>query len=108
MVITWNICEFHCKEVNIGGIKNGRFYKGRAYLRSLIFAALYPLKHLACFARATQVWLAVNYNTSVTSGELIRCSKHSVAFNQSYVFYEAMNGCKNLKVHKRLALNMYM
>ena len=23
----------------------------------------------ACFARVTQVWLAVNYNTSITSGE---------------------------------------
>ena len=29
----------------------------------------------SCFARATRVWLAVNYNTSVTSGDLIRCSK---------------------------------
>ena len=28
-----------------------------------------------CFARATQVWLTVNHNTSVTSGERIRCSK---------------------------------
>ena len=27
------------------------------------------------FSRATQVWLAVNHNTSVTSGERIRCSK---------------------------------
>ena len=26
-------------------------------------------KQEACFARATQVWLAVNHNTSVTSGE---------------------------------------
>ena len=23
----------------------------------------------ACFARATQMWLAVNHNTSITSGE---------------------------------------
>ena len=29
----------------------------------------------ACFARATRVWLAVNHNTSITSGELVRCSK---------------------------------
>ena len=29
----------------------------------------------ACFARATHVWLAVNHNTSVTSGELIQCLK---------------------------------
>ena len=32
-------------------------------------------KQEACFAHATQVWLAVNHNTSVTSGELIRCLK---------------------------------
>ena len=32
-------------------------------------------KEEACFARATQVWLAVNHNTGVTSGERIRCSK---------------------------------
>ena len=32
-------------------------------------------KHEACFARATQVWLAVSHNTSVTSGEWIWCSK---------------------------------
>ena len=29
----------------------------------------------ACFARVTQVWLAINHNTSVFSGERIRCSK---------------------------------
>ena len=29
----------------------------------------------ACFARATQVWLAYHHNTSITSGELVRCSK---------------------------------
>ena len=32
-------------------------------------------KQEAHFASATQVWLAVNLNTSATSGELIRCSK---------------------------------
>ena len=32
-------------------------------------------KHEACFAPATRVWLAVNHNTSVTSGEWARCSK---------------------------------
>ena len=26
-------------------------------------------KHAACFARATQVWFTVNYNTSSASGE---------------------------------------
>ena len=37
--------------------------------RFLIFAPL------LCFARATQVWLAVNHNTSITSGEWVWCSK---------------------------------
>ena len=32
-------------------------------------------KQEACFARATQVWLTVSFNTSVTSGKLNRCSK---------------------------------
>ena len=32
-------------------------------------------KQEACFTRATQVLLAVNYNTSVTPGEWSRCSK---------------------------------
>ena len=32
-------------------------------------------KQEACFARATQVWLAVNRNTSITSSERVRCSK---------------------------------
>ena len=31
-------------------------------------------KQKACFARATRMWLAVNHNTSVTSGECIRDS----------------------------------
>ena len=31
-------------------------------------------KQEACFAHVTQVWLAVNHNTSVTSGEWIWCS----------------------------------
>ena len=35
-----------------------------------------PMEHTkACFACATQVWLTVNHNTSVTSGESVRCSK---------------------------------
>ena len=69
-------------------------------------------KREACFARVAQVWLAVNPNTSVTSGESIRCwqriarqNKVSLAaVNQIYVFHEAMSGCKNLKIHLRLAL----
>ena len=32
-------------------------------------------KQEACFSRATQVWLSVNQNTSVTPGEQIQCSK---------------------------------
>ena len=28
------------------------------------------------------------------------------AVNQIYVIHEAMNGCKNLKIHQRLALKM--
>ena len=32
-------------------------------------------KQEACFARATQALLAIDHNTSVTSGECIRCSK---------------------------------
>ena len=32
-------------------------------------------KQEACFACVTPVWLAVNHNTNVFSGELFRCSK---------------------------------
>ena len=32
-------------------------------------------KQEVCFTRATQLWLAVKHNTSVTSGEGIRCYK---------------------------------
>ena len=35
------------------------------------------LSFLLCFACATQVWLAVNHNTSITSGEWDRCSKRN-------------------------------
>ena len=50
-------------------------------------------KQEACFARATQVWLAFNHNTSIISGK--RVVSHA-AVNQIYVIHEAMNGCKNL------------
>ena len=30
------------------------------------------------------------------------------AVNHIYVFHEVMNGCKNLKIHYRLALKIYM
>ena len=51
----------------------------------------------ACFARATWLWLTVNYiSASVTSGEWVRCSLHGqvslAASNQIYVIHEAMNG----------------
>ena len=60
----------------------------------------------ACFACATQVWFAVNHNTSVISGECIRCSKRIAQESELgscqsifYVVHEAMNGCKNMKIH---------
>ena len=57
-------------------------------------------KQEACFVRAYQVWLAVNHNTSVTSGNEsdVQSELHGqvsfVAVNQIYVIHEAMNGCK--------------
>ena len=60
-------------------------------------------KQEACLACATQVWLTVNHNTSVTSKFDVRSILHGqvslAAINQIYVFHEAMNCCKNLKVH---------
>ena len=61
-------------------------------------------KQDACFARATQALLAVNHYINVTSDECIRCSKgiaqvSLTAANQIYVFHEAMNESKNLKIH---------
>ena len=60
-------------------------------------------KQVACFARATQVWLPVNHNTSVTSGEWVWRVLHGqmnlAAVNLIHVIQEAMNGCKNLKIH---------
>ena len=60
-----------------------------------------------CFARATQVWLAVNHNTSVTSilaNEFdVRIVLHGqvrfAAVNQINAIHEATNYCKNLKIH---------
>ena len=69
-------------------------------------------KQEACFACATQVWLAVNHNNSVTSGICIPCLKHIERASKlgscqsNLCLHEAMNGCKNLKIHKRLALKM--
>ena len=70
-------------------------------------------KQEACFARATPVWLVVNHNISITSGttpvslladELdVRSILHGqvslAAVNRIDVIHEAMNGCKNLKIH---------
>ena len=59
----------------------------------------------ACFAHATQMWLTINHNTSITSGECfdVRSVLHGQvsleAVNQICVTHEAMNGCKNLKIH---------
>ena len=39
-------------------------------------------KQEACFALATQVWLAVNHNTSITSVEWVQCSKHIACASQ--------------------------
>ena len=61
-------------------------------------------KQEACFASATRVWLAVSLLAdefdvrSVFQGQVILA-----AVNQICVNLEAMNGCKNLKIHLRLA-----
>ena len=59
-------------------------------------------KQEACFGCVTLVWLAVNHNTSATSHWQVSLE----AVDQIYVFHEAMSGCKNLKIHQRLALKM--
>ena len=45
------------------------------------------------FARATRVWLAINHNTRVTSGEL-HGQMSLAAVNQIRLNHEAINGCK--------------
>ena len=59
----------------------------------------------ACFARTTQVWLAVNHNiiVSLLANEfVVRSVLHGevslVAINLIYVLHEAMNCCENLKI----------
>ena len=59
-------------------------------------------KQEACFACAIQVWLAVSHNTSITSADVqsvLHVQVSLAAVNQIYVIHEAMNGCKNLKIH---------
>ena len=69
-------------------------------------------KQEACFAHATQVWLAFNTTpVSLLVNEFdVRSVLHGQvslsAVNQIYVIHEAMNGGKNLKKYKRLALKM--
>ena len=70
------------------------------------------VKQEACFAHANQVCLAVNHNTtSLLANEFdVRSLLHGqvslAAVNQIYAVHETMNGCKNLKIHQRLALKM--
>ena len=67
---------------------------------------------MACFARATRVWLAVNHETSITLANAfdVRSALHRqvslTAVNRICAIHEAMNGCKNLKIHKRIASKM--
>ena len=56
-------------------------------------------KQEACYARATQLWLAVNHNTSVTSGEWIRCSKRIA---RATVFGSCQTGLYNSWGYERL------
>ena len=56
-------------------------------------------KQEVCLACATQVWLAVNHNTSVTSVSVLQGQVSLAAVNQIYVIHEAMNGYKNLKIN---------
>ena len=67
-------------------------------------------KQEACFACASWVWLAVNHNTSLGNEldvqSVLQGQVNLAAVNRMCVIQEAMNGCKNLKIHYRLALKM--
>ena len=60
-------------------------------------------KQEACFARATQVWLAVNHKpgSHLTDEFDVRSVLHGqvslAAVNKIYAIHEAMNGCKKSK-----------
>ena len=63
-------------------------------------------KQRACFARATQVWLAVNHNTSISllanefdARSVLHGQVSLAAVNQICVIHEAINSCENLKIH---------
>ena len=60
-------------------------------------------KQEACFAIATQVWL-LSITTPVSL--LLHGQVSLAAVNKICVVHEAMNSCKNLKIHSRLALKM--
>ena len=62
----------------------------------------------ACFARETQVWLAVNHNTSITSGNefdvqtVLHRQVSLAAVNQICVIHEAMTVAKIYRFIKGL------
>ena len=57
----------HLKLNRINGLV--RVSNGKAKQPCSFYTASQWSTQEACFARATRVWLAVNHNTSVTSGE---------------------------------------
>ena len=63
------------------------------------------LLHEACFAIVTQVWLAINHITGTLLAKefyvrsVLQGQVSLAAVNQILVIHEAMNGCKNLKIH---------
>ena len=68
-------------------------------------------KQEACFVCAKQVWLAIAIPMSPLANEfdvqsILHRQVSLVAVNHIYVFHEAMKGCKNLKIRKRLSLKM--
>ena len=59
------------------------------------------------------MWLAVNITTQVSFlvnefdvRRILHGQVTLAAVNQICVIHEAMNGCKNLKIHKRIASKM--
>ena len=56
-------------------------------------------KQEACFASATQVWLAVNLANESDVRSVLHGQVSLADINQIYVIHEAMNGCKNLNIN---------
>ena len=52
----------------------------------------------ACFARANQVWLTVNHNTTLANYFHVRSVLHGQV-SLAAVNYEAMNDYKSVKIH---------